>query len=52
SRPQQPPRGNNGGGGYGPGRPGPGPGYGPQQGYRSPQQRDPGYNDGPYQRQY
>ncbi|KAF9941325.1 hypothetical protein BGZ75_002001 [Mortierella antarctica] len=53
SRPQQPPRGNKGGGGYGPGRPGPGPGYGgPQQGYRAPQQRDPGYNDGPYQRQY
>ncbi|KAF9291165.1 hypothetical protein BGZ68_004870 [Mortierella alpina] len=55
SRPQQPPRGNNGGGGYGPGRPGPGYGMahsGPQQGYRAPQQRDPGYNDGPYQRQY
>ncbi|KAF9955664.1 hypothetical protein BGZ72_003514 [Mortierella alpina] len=59
ARPQQPPRGNNGGGGYGPGRPGPGPGpgygmhhAGPQQGYRAPQQRDPGYNDGPYRRQY
>ncbi|CAO3564813.1 unnamed protein product [Mortierella alpina] len=44
SRPQQPPRGNNGGGGYGPGRPGPGPGpgYGPPQGQ--------GYRDGPHQR--
>ncbi|KAG0204693.1 hypothetical protein BGX28_003442 [Mortierella sp. GBA30] len=41
NRPQQPPRGNN-GGGYGPYRPGPGPGPGPQQ----------DYNEGPYQRQY